>query len=515
MTKDEFRQWCIDLRKLVVKLWDEEGLPPIVGYSEEQIAEAFQEMYGYPVHTNFPQYDEYAPEYDAQGKQVPTVIRNTSNYSGYVNSWFPTMMKTRINYSKNDDGKSIYDFFARDDLLDTFITYASRHFKRDSFYAYSNPIKAHDPRFVKGQEIPLVNTARDFIVEFQTQKKFLDSNWDWWACPVKENGEYTGYDEKLKGQQFLQITYDEIQKLDFPAPQTIAWECMHFGSLDKERSNVYQIRVYEKGQKLFPVGLKAWKVSFCQYAVNFPPLTAKYLYERYTRHIKDQNIIIYDPSMGWAGRLIGAMSVQGKNVKYIGTDPNTDHNTKPGRTKYHEISDFYRANVRRGGIFDDEPHAETDFYQLGSEVIALDPRFQQYKGKLDIVFTSPPYFNREAYSEDETQSYKKFSQYEDWRENFLRPTLTTAVEYLKSDRYLLWNIADVKIGNEYIPLEKDSRDILESLGMKYVRTEKMGLAQMPGGNRIDIETGLPKAKNFCKVNGIWLKQEPVYVFYKP
>jgi len=37
---------------------------------------------------------------------------------------------------------------------------------------------------------------------------------------------------------------------------------------------------------------------------------------------------------------------------------------------------------------------------------------------------------------------------------------------------------------------------------------------MPGGNRIDTDTGLPKAKNFCKVNDIWLKYEPVYVFYK-
>jgi hypothetical protein len=51
--------------------------------------------------------------------------------------------------------------------------------------------------------------------------------------------------------------------------------------------------------------------------------------------------------------------------------------------------------------------------------------------------------------------------------------------------------------------------------MEYKGKLKMSLAQMPGGNRIDTETGLPKAKNFCKVNGMWLKYEPVFIFYKP
>ena len=37
-----------------------------------------------------------------------------------------------------------------------------------------------------------------------------------------------------------------------------------------------------------------------------------------------------------------------------------------------------------------------------------NPNFQKYKGKLDISFTSPPYFNREQYSQDETQSFKVY-----------------------------------------------------------------------------------------------------------
>ena len=94
-----------------------------------------------------------------------------------------------------------------------------------------------------------------------------------------------------------------------------------------------------------------------------------------------------------------------------------------------------------------------EIFQHGSEEIHNDPKFQKYKGKLDLIFTSPPYFMKEAYSEDDTQSYKKFGQYEAWRDGFLRQTLQTCAEYLKRDRYLLWNIADVIFDKTSLPLD--------------------------------------------------------------
>jgi hypothetical protein len=204
-------------------------------------------------------------------------------------------------------------------------------------------------------------------------------------------------------------------------------------------------------------------------------------------------------------------------LHYVGTDPNTDHtivnDTGSASTKYADLAEFYNSAKNEGVLFEQSNTYEV--FQLGSEVVRDDSSFQKYKGELDMVFTSPPYFAKEAYSEDPTQSYKKFTGYDAWREGFLRPTLETAVEYLRNDRYLLWNIADAKFGADMLPLEKDSKDILESLGMQFKGVVKMALAQMPGGNRIDPDTGLPKAKNFCKVNGMWLKYEPIFVFYKP
>jgi hypothetical protein len=287
-------------------------------------------------------------------------------------------------------------------------------------------------------------------------------------------------------------------------------------NLDWERSESYRIRIYEKGQKLFPQAFKPFRISFSQYAVNFPPPIAKWVYETFTKDFaKDDNIIIWDPSSGWGGRLVGALTVDpDRHLTYLGNDPNTDHNTTPGRTKYHEIYDFYTSHVLREGMWN-TPHNDFKFWQLGSEVMQFDPEFQQYKGKVSVVFTSPPYFAKEAYSADPEQSYKKFSTYEVWKKDFLAETIKTAATWLRPGGYLIWNIADVEFSGEVLPLEQDSLDLCAAYGLTFVKKYKMALASMPGGNRVDTETGMPKTRNFCKTNGLFLKYEPLYVFKKP
>jgi hypothetical protein len=504
MTDDEFRAWVIDMRKTIVYAWDELGIPPRVGYNEDAIAAQFDKMESFPVH-EFEMVDELTGE--------KNLIRNTSAIGNAANQWFPTMMKTRINYTAKDDGRSIYDHFAKPELLEKVMKYARRHFKRDSFYHYSLPVKAND----KENFLFHCNTGEEWIQQFEEKERQYNRS-DYWIAPKKEEAEYTGYNEELKGQQWLTLTREQVDQLNIPD------KCKT--NIDYINTDNYQIRYFKYEQKLFPIGLKAFRISFCQYAVNFPPLTAKYLYERYTQRIvenepdKKDSLVIYDPSAGWGGRLLGAMCIRdNRTVHYIGTDPNTDHLIKNGdSTKYNDLGEFYNTRTNRGkSLF---PHVHSfQIFREGSECIRGVPEFERFRGKVDLVFTSPPYFAKEAYSDDLSQSYKKFGHYNKWREGFLRPTLETCVEWLKPNRYLLWNIADAKFGKDMLPLEQDSRDILESIGMKYIETLKMTLAQMPGGNRIDTETGKPKAKNFCKIKNekgknIWLKYEPIFVWKK-
>jgi hypothetical protein len=524
MTDAEFRNWIIYMRKEVVRLWDEEGLPPRVGFSDEEMIENFRSMIkDHSLH--------WMETVDLQtGKK--DVIRNTSIAGNAVNDYFPTMMKTRITYGKNvADSRSIYDYFAREDLLESFITYATRHFKRDSFYHYSTPLSYGDVLF--GQS---VESAEQAISLFRENS---NNTLRFFFCPVKDDKEYTGFNTELKKKKNITVSEAEMKKLSYDKHVST--------NVDFSKWKTYTIRTYELGQRLFPKGLKAFRVSFCQYAVNFPPLTARYLYERYCDIHKQSGvpIIIYDPSAGWGGRLLGAMSVNtSRQVLYVGTDPNTDHTTETGETKYQNFARFFNHNVREqsNSLFKETAYGHAyHIFQSGSETIGSHPDFQSYKGRVDLVFTSPPYFAKEVYSEDDEQSCHKFSKYDGWRDGFLRPTLETAVEWLKPGGYLLWNVSDIVMAGVEHPLVQDSIDILKSLGMVHEETLKLAMAQMPGGNRLEetgefedvIEHSLTettvvkkpivkgKMKYFCEVKKesgkgtLYLKYEPVLVFHKP
>jgi hypothetical protein len=273
-----------------------------------------------------------------------------------------------------------------------------------------------------------------------------------------------------------------------------------------------QIKTYPFGQTIFPEATAAFRIGMgTQAVVNFPPLTAKYLYQRFTEHIKDQKVInIYDPSAGWGGRILGALSVDDRNIHYIGNDPNTENQIPEiGKTRYEYLAEFFNNKIP-GASNPFWGHQNTyEIFTTGSEIIHLDGNFQKYKGKLDFAFTSPPYFDRERYSNDETQSFKKFNNYDSWRDGFLRPTLTTAFEYLRNDRYILWNIADIKVGKDkFFPLEQDSIDILTELGCEYKGKIKMTMSPMTG-------VDLSGVKNSMKIGDMVYKYEPIFIFYKP
>jgi DNA modification methylase len=177
-----------------------------------------------------------------------------------------------------------------------------------------------------------------------------------------------------------------------------------------------------------------------------------------------------------------------------------------GITKYAFLANYFNSVIR-------SPYKNTyEIFTTGSEIIDKDRRFHKYKGQIDFIFTSPPYFAAEAYSEDESQSYKKFDNYAAWRDGFLRRTLEIAVEYLKRKRYLCWNIADVALGGKMLPMENDTREILEDLGMEYKGLYKMALKATTATHK--LKHSMPTTRNFCNVNGVFKKYEPVFVFWK-
>ena len=520
MSDGEFVDWAKLLRKEVTDQWDNSGTPPVIGRDEEGIIESFKKLKGNDC--NFWEKD-LSGDPNSLG-----IIQNFNKDASVVNQFFPTMLKTKISIGKSaEGGLSIYDHFADPNLEEAFVKIMKRSVKRDSMYSWSRSVvnKKDENPFWNGQ------TGYEFVKDVHEGNVFVGpefSNYDIWIAKMKESTieNYGTLNDEYIGFGNLYLTAEQLQ------------ECVDNGWLNQTQiSNInrieetttlasgkeikfyYLIRWYDKRDGIFPKILQVFRLSCGQPAVNFPALTAKWIYENYTSHIEqDEPLHIYDSSAGWGGRIIGAMSSR-KKTHYIGTDPNPDNFIPElGITRYEYVAKFYNDNCvddyseSLTKFFDVKKQGNTyELFQDGSELIHENPRFQKYEGKLDLSFTSPPYFNREQYSQDENQSFIAYGEYDDWRDNFLRPTLTTIYNYMKNDRYILWNIADIKIGKDtYYPLEQDSIDILEELGCEYKGRLKMLMTRMVG-----LDPTKSGIKNSVKHNGKAYKFEPIFVFHKP
>lgn len=513
MSADEFTEWARLLRKEVTEQWDVHGTPPVIGKNEDGLITKFKKLKGNPC--------DYLIEDNTGDEESLGIIKNFNKDASGVNQFFPTMLKTKISIGASaDNGLSIYDHFGDPELEDKFVHIMRRAVKKDSMYSWSRSI------VTKKDENPFWNgeSGKEFIKNVHDGKvsigKYSDTRFVLARVKKSTVGNYGTMNEEFKGHGNVYLTAEEVQECKDSGylndtqlsniPDIVSSETSKSG---KVTEFLYLIRHYDKTIGIFPKILQVFRLACGQPAVNFPPLTAKLLYEKFTDHIdnQDQRFHIYDPSSGWGGRILGAMSSR-KKIHYIGTDPNPDN-----FGRYEAVADFYNSNCVDDfsetftQFFEVEKQSNTyDVYREGSELIGNNSNFQAYKGKLDLVFTSPPYFNREQYSQDENQSFKAYSQYEDWVDNFLRPTLTTAYEYLKNDRYLLWNIASIKIGaNTYYDLEGDSRKILEELGCEYKGKLKMLMTRMIGLD--PSKTGI--LNSVQHENNVY-KFEPIFVYYK-
>ncbi len=60
--------------------------------------------------------------------------------------------------------------------------------------------------------------------------------------------------------------------------------------------------------------------------------------------------------------------------------------------------------------------------------------------KIDLAFTSPPYFDKEIYSEDEEQSIIKYPNEQDWYEKFIVKSIENVILYSTNECSILMNV---------------------------------------------------------------------------
>ena len=185
---------------------------------------------------------------------------------------------------------------------------------------------------------------------------------------------------------------------------------------------------------------------------NFPSTVAKEIYTRFNQ--KTEGVFrTLDFSAGYGGRMTGFwFSEPDFQAEYVGIDPNTE-------IPYNDIIRFLSENFPNNNktiTVINSPAEDLDFTELGT---------------FDLIFTSPPYFNREIYSEQETQSSARYTKYRTWLNNFLFVVLKKSISVLNTDGYLVINIKNL---SEEYPIADDMCNFLDS---KLVRLENIELVQ--------------------------------------
>jgi tRNA G10 N-methylase Trm11 len=181
---------------------------------------------------------------------------------------------------------------------------------------------------------------------------------------------------------------------------------------------------------------------------NFRPTAAAAMYKKYGGGN------VWDMSCGFGGRLIGAY-LAGNIKHYFGTDPSTK--TMQGLLNIKDDFKHLPMNV--------------SLYEMGSE--DFNPPVE-----LDMCFTSPPYFDREQYADEESQSFKRHANVEAWNEGFLRKTIRNCWQGLKMGKILALNVANVK---RHMSLEKDTVHIATSEKFELIDVVKMRLSSIQRG----------------------------------
>lgn len=204
------------------------------------------------------------------------------------------------------------------------------------------------------------------------------------------------------------------------------------------------------------------KVYLCNQSVsNFRPTVAKYIYNTY-----GNNGTVWDMCSGYGGRLLGFMA----------SNCHTYYGTEPALKTYHgllRLSDDLTPEGKSVRLFN-----------RGSELVP------PVVNEVDLCFTSPPYYDTEKYSDELSQSYKKYPSPTEWLNGFLGQTIKNCHVALKQNGTMILNVANVK---SMPNLESETIRIAEENGFVLVDTLYLILSSIAGKG---------------------VKREPVFVFKK-
>lgn len=251
----------------------------------------------------------------------------------------------------------------------------------------------------------------------------------------------------------------------FPHRYKSSWRgirCAHeawHDDTDLRRAIRFQLK---QGDPVAPHRVLRAVTMNCRTPAVFRPAVAKHLYRKYA----GKGATVWDPCAGWGGRLMGAAAA---GVRYVATD--VEPETVEGNRRLAEALGFD-----------------------GHEVVLHEAQTFDVP-EVDMVFTSPPYFDVERYGSSTSQSFRVFTKFEQWLEGFMAPVLEQSFSALKPGGAAVFNVANIYRRKVMYPLPDRTVELAKKVGFLHETTLWMPIS------------GLNRAKD--------RQREPVLVFRKP
>lgn len=330
-----------------------------------------------------------------------------------------------------------------------------------------------DPRLAFNKDfnttLPVLNNEQlSDMVFIKKRVDFVPLDYDWYRDNVFKkfsnlelkkqlecfiNQDYDLSKINDKGFRYNKIINQFLEEVIYSARKS---KCKYSpcDSLEDDNLLLHILEYIKKKPKFFAdsscvINLKRFYSGACKFApkvANFSPNTAAKIYETLC---PKENANIYDYSCGFGARLLGAIGSK-FNYHYFGTDPN-----ERLCVQLNKMGEWFFNNCDKKSTF--------KVYCQGSEEF-----IPELEHKIDLAFSSPPYFDLEVYTDDDRQCENKYKDnYSLWVELYVKPTIQNIKRYLKEDGTFALNIKNGTYGG-YEHLLDDWTKCAEDEGFEIV-----------------------------------------------
>jgi len=143
-------------------------------------------------------------------------------------------------------------------------------------------------------------------------------------------------------------------------------------------------------------------------------------FKMFAQSAKNNYIRMLDISAGWGDRLLAACS---RNIKYVGCDPNS------------MLVPAYNNIIATHGDCKRQAVICSPFEDNWQPVNNIE--------KFNFLLSSPPFFNLEIYSDEDTQSSVRYPDIKNWMDKFLKPSLCKCAILLEAGSPVILHLSDV------------------------------------------------------------------------